>query len=193
MSGPMALTETLEAIRKSAQGEKISFGAVIEALNHRGFGALLIGPALITVMPTGAIPGVPAVCALFIILVAAQIIMGRSYPWLPQRLSAMSFSRKTYEKGLERISPYTKKIDGFFHPRLRFLTDMPAQKIIAIFCIMLGILIIGVGFIPFVPVLPAAAILLFGLGLSVHDGLLALLGFVMMGAALAVIPFLVGS
>lgn len=184
------LTETLEAIRDHSEGETISFEDLVEALNHRGFGPLLIAPALITVLPTGAIPGIPALCALFIILIAVQIIMGRSYPWIPQRLKTISFDRDQYTKALKKAHPYTTWIDGFFHPRLQFLTNETSQKIIAFLCIGLSIGIIALGFIPFAPMLPAATILFFGLGLSVHDGLLTACGFLLMVLAILALPVL---
>ena len=74
-----ALTETLEVLKEETKGDKISIGDIVEALNHRGFGPLLIGPSLLVVMPTGAIPGIPSLCALLIILIAAQIAFGKRH------------------------------------------------------------------------------------------------------------------
>ena len=184
------LTDTLEAIESETEGDSISFHDLVTALNRRGFGALLIGPALITILPTGAIPGVPALCAVFIILVAAQVVLGRKHPWLPKKLKDMSFNRDKYLKGIQKAKPYTKRIDGFFHPRLRFLTHEASERVISLLCVFLSVAIIVLGFIPFAAMLPASAILLFGLGLSVHDGLLTAFGFALMGATFAAIPFL---
>ena len=190
MGDTLSLTEALDMLKRDTRGQKISFGDIVETLNHRGFGALIIAPALITVLPTGAIPGIPALCAIFIILIAAQLVFGRSHPWIPKRLDKMSFSRKKYEQAVEKARPYTQWIDRFFHPRLQFLTRKVAQRIIAVICVLLSLIIIVVGFIPFIPMLPALAILMFGLGISVHDGLLIAFGFIAMGIAFAVIPFL---
>ena len=190
MTKQMNLTETLETIKNDTKGDKITFEDLVASLNHRGFGALLIGPALITVLPTGAIPGVPALCALFITLIASQIVIGRSYPWLPERLKKISFSRETYKSAIQKSRPYTEWIDGFFHPRLEFLTRETAQRIIALLCVFLALVIIAIGFIPFAPLLPASAILFFGLALSIHDGLLTAFGFALMAASFAAIPFI---
>lgn len=173
------LTSTLTAIHEETQaGEHINIGDLIEALNSRGYGPLLIAPALITLLPTGAIPGVPAVCAVLIGLISIQILMGSKQPWLPQKLKDFSFSRKRFIKTLNKIKPLTKKIDRLFHPRLEFLVRHEIQPVIAILCLLLAVSIIILGWIPFLAMIPAGAILLMGLGLSTHDGLLIAIALV---------------
>lgn len=170
------LTATLTAIKdETQQGEKISVGDLVEALNSRGYGALLIGPSLITVLPTGAIPGVPAVTAILIALVSIQILIGKKEPWIPQKLKDFSFSRKKFIGALDKIKPVTKKIDYFFYPRLEFLISHSIQPFIAFICLLLSISIIVMGWVPFLAMVPAAAILFIGLGLSARDGLLVII------------------
>lgn len=182
-----ALTETLQAIQDETDGDSISFGDIVAALNNRGFGALLTGPALIVVLPTGAIPGIPSLCAILIILIAAQIVIGRSYPWIPKRLETISFDRQKYKMIVEKSKPYTEWVDGFFHKRLKFLTQDSAQRVIAVLCILLGMSMIPLELVPFAAALPAIAILIFGLSLSVRDGLLASCGFLVIALSMIVL------
>lgn len=191
MSRVTNITETLEAIKDSSENSKISFGDIVKALNHRGFGPLIVGPALITALPTGAIPGIPAICGLFIALVCAQMVIGRPYPWLPKKLKGMSFDREQYIKNFDKVKSYTKKIDSFFHPRFKFLVSDFAQRVIAVICLFLALITIGAGFIPFLPLLPAFTILLFGVGVSVHDGLLTALGMIFLSITLIVVPWMI--
>ncbi len=190
MSLRTSMTEALEAIRDETDGEQITVADLTAALRRRGFGALLVGPALITILPTGAIPGVPALCGVFIFVVSVQIVFGRSHPWLPKRLKTISFSRSKYSAGVQRVRPYTVWIDQFFHPRFEFLTTRPAQRVIAVVCVFLSVAMIVLGFIPFAPAILGVSILFFGLGLSVRDGLLAAIGFLLVGAAIVGLPFL---
>lgn len=185
-----ALTDMLEAIKDSTENGKISFADIVRALNSRGFGALLVAPSIIIILPTGAIPGIPALCGLFIVLISAQLLIGRKYPWLPKRLKKASFDKEKYERALEKAKPYTEKIDEFFHPRFEFLTREPVQRVIAILCLLLSLVIISIGFIPLLPDPLALAILLFGLGISVHDGLITALGFLVFTAALILVPWM---
>lgn len=185
-----ALTETLETLQDKIEGEKISLGKIVEALNSKGFGSLLVGLSLILVLPTGAIPMVPALCAIFIMLVSVQILVGRDYPWIPKKLDNMKFNFSKYKNSVEKVKPYTKWIDRFFKNRLEFLTNNGGKKVVALITILLSAVIIGIGFIPFLPMLPGLAILFFGLGLMTHDGLMTALGFVVLAIAGAVIPYL---
>ena len=184
------LTEILTDIDERTKGDKIDLIKIVEALKHRGFGPLIMAPALITVLPTGAIPGMPLVCGILIILIATQLLVGKKYPWLPKRLQSVSFGRKQYKRALEKAKPYTRWIDGFFHPRLKFLTGEIAQRTIAFLCVGLALMVIAFGFVPFAAALPASAILFFGLALSIHDGLLTLIGNTMMAAAIITIPYI---
>lgn len=187
-----ALTGTLDAIRDETAGEKISIGDLVDALNSRGYGPLLIGPSLITILPTGAIPGMPSLCALIIIFVSAQLLMGRSHPWLPARLSRISFGRAGFLHALEKARPYTRKIDRLIYPRFKFLIQDSFQPVIALLSIGLSIAIMILGFIPFMAILPASGILLLGLGLSARDGLLFALSFVVAAITLWLLPYGLG-
>lgn len=186
-----ALTETLETLEEKIDGEKISFGEIVEALNSKGFGSLLVGLSLILVLPTGAIPGVPAFVGIFIMLVSAQILFGRDYPWVPNKLDNMKFNFSKYKRSVEKAKPYTEWIDGFFKNRLEILTHNGAKKIVAFITCILAATIIVIGFIPFLPMLPGLTILFFGLGLMTHDGLMTALGFVVLTIAAIVLPYMI--
>lgn len=174
MNHTQALTDTLDTLKEDTEGEQISVSDIVETMNSRGFGPLLIVPAIITILPTGAIPGIPDICALFIILVSLQYLVGHKHPWLPQRLKKFSFSRQKFLNAVESIRPYTTVLDKYIYPRLQFLSGKALRIVISIICIFLSIAIMIMGFIPFAAALPAAGILVLGLGLSTNDGLLIL-------------------
>src|SRR5262245_28933137 len=82
------LTSLLSDMDDSVSGQrKVTLADIVDALDRRGFGPLLVMPALVTILPTGAIPGVPALSGGLICLIAVQIVMGRKHPWLPDRIS----------------------------------------------------------------------------------------------------------
>lgn len=183
-----ALTGTLQILEDETSGSRVVFGEVVEALNHRGFGPLLMAPALLTILPTGAIPGIPILSAVFIFLIAGQIVAGRRYPWLPRRLTEFSFEREKLLSAIERAKPYTKTIDRFVRPRLGFFSRKIFHSIIAAICCVLALGMAAVGFIPFVPALICLPILFFALGISAKDGALILVGFIFtLGATLLIL------
>ena len=61
MSDALNLTDVLNKIHKSEDGDKIKVEQILDTFKHRGYGPLLLVPALISILPTGAIPGVPAI------------------------------------------------------------------------------------------------------------------------------------
>src|SRR5690606_29673135 len=87
---PHTLTQILKTVDDKVERDKIAFRDIVRVLSHRGFGSLMIAPALIALLPTGAIPGIPAVCGAFILLIALQMAWGSDQPWLPQRLQKVS-------------------------------------------------------------------------------------------------------
>lgn len=191
MSKQKALTETLEALEQSKDGGEIYFGDLIDALKHRGFGPFLIGLSLIMILPTGAVPFVPGICAAFVILISGQILIGRSTPWIPKKLRNLSFEYKNYKSALEKARPTTEFIDRFFHGRMQYLTGDVAKYVIATLTILLSIAIIVLGAIPFFAAFPASAILFFGLALTVKDGLMTSIGLGIVIALLVVFPQIV--
>ncbi|WP_155859904.1 exopolysaccharide biosynthesis protein [Kordiimonas gwangyangensis] len=179
-----ALTGTLDTIRDGTEGDEISVNALIEALNSRGFGPLLIGPALITILPTGAIPGMPDVCALIVILMSLQILFRRKHPWIPKRLAEFSFSRDKFLSALEKAKPYTRRVDKVIYPRLKYFAREEFEPVIAVMAILLSVCIMIMGFIPFLAALPASGILFLGLGLVGRDGLMLVFAFFIFLASL---------
>lgn len=185
------LTKLLDTLDESIDGQKeVSLADIVEALEKRGFGALLLVPALITVLPTGAIPGVPAACAVVICLVAGQIVIGLKKPWVPSPLGRISISRKKLSNAIEKTKPYAEAVDEFAMPRYEFLTKDASQRVIALLCMALAVLMGMIGFVPFVPALFSLPVLLFAAGICLRDGLLTLSGFAFCFVAAIALPFL---
>lgn len=190
MSDSLALTGTLDAIRDDTQGrDKISVEDIVHALEARGYGPLLMAPALITILPTGAIPGMPDICAALILLISGQILFKRSRPWLPGRLKRFSFDRQKFCQVLDAAKPWTRRVDKIIRPRLEFLASDAMQPLIAIIAILLSIAIVIMGFIPLMAAIPATGVLLLGLGLSGRDGLLLGIAIAVTVGCLAALPY----
>lgn len=173
------LTGLLEELDRDIEGD-ISLGAILEHFNSRGFGPLVVLPALMVLLPTGAIPGVPTTCALFIMLIAGQLLLGRKTPWLPERLARFSFDHARLTHGVQRARPWTRKIDHLLKPRLGFMTRGLAYRGIALLAILLSLTMVPLELMPFAAALPAVTLLLLGLGLIGDDGLIILLALLVM-------------
>lgn len=184
MSEEMKLTGVLDSVDGENQDSELTFGEVVDGLGDRGYGPLLIIVCLIEILPTGAIPGVPTLVALAVILIAGQLLLGRETPWLPQLLRKRKMEREKFEKGREKIKPFTKKVDKVIRPRLKFMTTAVGEKIAAFICMLLALTFPPLEVIPFASSGPSLAIVVIALGLSSRDGLLLLLGLIGASAAM---------
>lgn len=184
----MATRKSLNSISKKIQGEadghrKVPVEAIVEQVETSGFGPMLMIPALIIILPTGAIPGVPDVCNIIIALMAAQIVFGRSTPWLPQWITDLKISGPKVSKAMEKVQPVLRKIDRWSRQRLTVLISHTAQRCIAGLIVLTSVLSIGVGVIPYVPALLALPTLFFAFGMTLRDGVIILLGLILLACA----------
>lgn len=179
MESRMSLTQLLERLDDANDGKTIQLRNVIETFESRGFGPLITLPGLIALLPTGAIPGVPSVCGLFIALIAVQQLLGRQSPWLPRKLGERGISRGKLHRSIERVKPWTRRIDSLLAPRLSFLMEPFARRLVAVLVTALGLAMIPLELVPFAAAIPALAITVVGLGMTANDGLLSLIGIVL--------------
>ncbi|MAM35047.1 MAG: exopolysaccharide biosynthesis protein exod [Micavibrio sp.] len=175
----MRIRTLIKKLAEETSGDEISIKEINEVAGYQGFGPLLLVPALITALPTGAIPLVPDMCGLFICLVSGQIIMGRKKTWLPAKLANFSIKKQKFNESIEKADPFIGFLDSLFKPRFALLADnVIARYLIALMSVILGLAMFPLGFIPFA-VFPAALILLFfSIGLTTKDGLMVALGLI---------------
>lgn len=190
MANRSDLTGLLTELRERHAGESFTVQQMIEAVEDRGFGPLLLLPALLVVTPLGAIPGVPTLMALAITLIAVQLVLGKHHPWLPARLRRMTIDQRAFEAAYTRALPVTQRIDNLLYPRLKLLTSGLAPRLIALLCTLLALIMIPLELLPFAAAAPATAIVLLALGLSVYDGLLVLLGLLAAAGGLGLVYLL---
>ena len=186
------LTGLLECLCQGVDGNDVTLGGVIKEFEGRGFGPLLLMSALLVAV-LGFIPGVPAIGGIIIIFTSLQMIAGKEYPWMPERLAQFKIPGKKFKKLLERLKPQAKKIDRYVYPRLEFFVSTLSKRIIAVLTLLLGGFTVFTGFIPGVPVLAMIPVLLFALGFSVRDGLLVLSGLGVFTAIIMFAPGLIPS
>ena len=177
MSGPFQ--QTINEFRNDISGETVSVEKMLVALNNRGFGALLLIPCLIELLPTGVIPGVPSLCATMIILLTVQMAFGRRYPWLPQRLKNITVNRHKLEKGLDKAQPYIGWVDRQSRERLRFWVSYTGERLAAFLIIALALTIYPLEFIPFASSIPAFTIALFAIGIITKDGIIMMSAWIL--------------
>jgi hypothetical protein len=152
---------------------RISLGDLRDALGDRGFGVLLFIFALPNLVPVN-IPLLSAVLGLPLVLLAAQLSLGRHKPWFPRWLTERSFSQQGLVQVVTRTLPSLEQVERLLRPRLTFLLSWTGERLIGIAILVLALVLTLP--IPFANWLPAFAIAIFGLALVEKDGIAVLVG-----------------
>lgn len=178
------LEDLLDFLLESTEGKQaVTIGDLIEALDSRSFGPLLLVPALISISPIGMIPGASVVTGTLIILIAVQMLFSSGTLWIPSRLRDFSFSREKLEKGANQARRWLKPVDRLLRPRWTWFADAPFIYPLAMLCILLALSFYPLALVPFGVLLPGAAVTLFALGLTARDGILIATGLTGTAAA----------
>lgn len=187
----------LEASAENTQGGTNSVGDLIDALDQRGYGAVLAILPLIELTPLGGIPGFPTALALTLAVVTIRMVLGYEHLWMPSWIRDRRLKSDKVLRSLEWLKPLSSRVDATLHERLSWFADPVAQRAACIVILLLLLTVPPLELVPFATSGPMVVIAFFGLGLLYRDGLLMLVGFV--GAIMAVAgglwgaKFLVGS
>ncbi len=145
----------------------VVLGEVLDRAGDRGYGFLLIllaVPAFIPVLP----PGTSGVLGALMTLVALQMLFGLKQPWFPKRWRAKVLAPKIVEALQTRGVAILRKIEKISHPRgRRFVRNGLILKISA--AVIIGLALVLSSPMPFMNTLPAAGVLLIGVGLANRD------------------------
>jgi hypothetical protein len=179
---PHSLAQVLDQVVEKTDGERVSLKDILRALGTGSYGPALVVVAAISMLPPISVtPGLPAITATLFLLLSAQMLVHRPYPWLPRRLLQFSVSRDKLNGVVERARPWARRLGKVIGPRLTFLVGPPFLNLIAVVCLGLALLTFILSPLPGGENIPAAAVLLFGLALTARDGLLALVGLLVTG------------
>ena len=164
---------------------RVCVSDLMDAIGERSFGPLLLVPSLIAVSPVGAIPGLPAITSVVIVLVSAQILVRHEHVWIPGWLARRSIDAGKMEKGLTKFKPVARFVDHMLLPRLPWLTRGPFFYAIALLCLLIGLVTPILELVPLGGIPPNAAVVAFSLAIVARDGVWALLAFAFTIATIA--------
>jgi len=180
-----SVEDILDTLQDLAESEdEVTVGDVVKALGGRGFGPLILAPALIVITPIGGIPAIPSLMALIIALFSMQIVLGRDHLWLPSMLKARAVAHDKVTKSVSKLRGLATWLDDHMGNRLTVLTKKPMPALAASIILVLCILVPPAEVIPFAAALPMGAIAITALALTVKDGLVMLIGLIGSAAAL---------
>jgi hypothetical protein len=178
------LSSILTALAEEADGERISIGDIVDAFDARAYGPLIVLFAAPNMLPV-ALPGISAVLGAPLMLLTAQLMIGRHRPWLPELLRRRSLARASFQGLVRRLVPRLLRLERMIRPRLLFFTGASGKRLIG----ALGLLLAAIMFlpIPFGNALPGLALVLMAAGLLGRDGLAVLAGWAIGLAGVALV------
>jgi hypothetical protein len=184
------LSDDLQRLLDEHDGDSaISFGELVDRVGDRGFGFSLLLLSLPSALPVPA-PGYSTPFGIAILGLAAQMLMGRSTPWLPQWVTKRELSASFARKAVGTAIAFLRKVEHLIRPRFAALRSRPALVVV-------GLLVACMGGLMTIPLpgtntAPAMAIFLVGVGLVEEDGLVVALAAVAAAGAAALYGALFG-
>jgi len=165
------LSELVRGLGSShPEAEHVVLGDLLEEAGHRSFGPVILMLGVVSVSPLTLVPGGNWLVAAVTLVFSVQILLGRSSPWLPPGLEAARFPRRLVEATKASAAPLAHALDRMTAPRLTFLTDPPFIRVVALLAAVTAAITFPLSLFPLGPVLPGAAIILLGIGLTARDG-----------------------
>lgn len=190
-----SLEELIERLREIDQhADPVELQDVLDQIEERSFGAILVVAGIVVLAPiVGDIPGVPTLTALLIALTAIQILVGRTYFWLPRFLLRRSIRRSHLQSALNFMLKPARVTDRVLAQRLDLFASGLAVQAVALAVLGISVVMPLLELIPLSANLAGLALCAFGAALIVRDGLLALISLALtIGVFAVVINWLLG-
>jgi hypothetical protein len=191
--GEHAPEDSVEAVLRRigahCEDERLTLGEILASLDHRAYGFVLLLLAAANFTPGPSMPGFSTVFGLPAMVMAVQMVLGWSRPWLPQRLARLSVRRERFIRTVGKALPMIARLDRLLRPRLTWLANLTGHRWTGAAALVQAILLCLP--LPLYPMAPAAALVLMSLGMIARDGLMLALGHIAglgaLGLALALV------
>lgn len=159
----------LQKIDAAAGEDGLTVNQIVDQLDERAFGLLILLLALPCLVP--GLPGAQII-AIPIFLLALQVVINRSEPWLPGW-----FMRARVKKSwISAIAGFADKrlrwTETFARPRLRWLATGLGERLVGL-CMALAAITV---MLPITNTIPSIALTLASVGLIQRDGVFTFLG-----------------
>ncbi|WP_439817618.1 exopolysaccharide biosynthesis protein [Zavarzinia sp. CC-PAN008] len=157
---------------QAASSPRVTLAQALDLVQERAFGGVLLLLTLPCLLP------VPPVLSMLmegpLLLVSAQMILGRGQPWLPGRVRRLGLARPRAVAMIDAVLPRLHRVEALVRVRWTTLTTQSARRGLGVIC-FLSASLVGLP-VPLIGWLPAFALALMALGLVGEDGVLVLAG-----------------
>jgi hypothetical protein len=163
----------LKTLVETSDTPRISVRDIVAALGERAYALLLVVLGLPNCLPMP--PPIPLVCGILVLIIAIQMLLGFSAPWLPKRIMDWSITRDSASRLTARALPWVSYMERFAKPRFALLQTREGFRLVGALVLVTSLALLCAA--PFIGQLPlGVAICLIGLGLVERDGLIIAIG-----------------
>lgn len=171
---PLPTSELLIHLVRDSDREEMTVGTLIDGLGGRAFSIILLLLTLPIAVPGP--PGLPMVFGVPLLILTAQLWLGRPAPWLPGFVRRRRFSRAALLTVLHKVRPRLAWLEGICRPRLTQMTGRIGQRWIGVFFFLCAIVLTNPVPIPFSHLPLALALMILSLGFVERDGVIIIVG-----------------
>ncbi|MBX3429490.1 MAG: exopolysaccharide biosynthesis protein [Hyphomonadaceae bacterium] len=169
--GGRPASELLQDLISTFPGDSVSVGELIDRLDSRAHGMLLLVLALPMCVPN--VPGISTIFGALMLAPALQMVFGSRRLMVPRRVREWRVSGDALRRTFSLAIPSLKRVEYLIKPRVSELTRFPATILIGLQTLLMAIVLILP--IPFANWPPGMTVAMTSLALLQRDGLLMLL------------------
>ncbi|MGD9966746.1 MAG: exopolysaccharide biosynthesis protein [Hyphomonadaceae bacterium] len=164
-------SELLEDLIDAFPGESVSVGELIDRLDSRAHGMLLLVLALPMCVPN--VPGISTIFGVLMLAPALQMVFGSRRLLLPRRVREWRVDCGALRNTFNLAIPTLKRVEYLIKPRWSRLTRFPATILVGLQTLLMALVLILP--IPFANWPPGMTVAMTSLALLQRDGVLMLL------------------
>lgn len=164
-------SELLEDLIEAFPGESVRVGELIDRLDSRAHGMLLLVLALPMCVPN--VPGISTIFGVLMLAPALQMVLGSRRLMLPKRVRDWRVDCSALRRTFNLAIPSLKRVEYLIRPRWSRLTRFPATILVGLQTLLMALVLILP--IPFANWPPGMTVAMTALALLQRDGLLMML------------------
>jgi hypothetical protein len=163
-------SELLEDLIEAFPGETVSVGDLIDRLDSRAHGMLLLVLALPMCVPN--VPGISTIFGVLMLAPALQMVFGSRRLMVPQRVRDWRVSCEALRRTFHLAIPSLRRVEYLIKPRWSRLTRFPLTILVGLQTLLMALVLILP--IPFANWPPGMTVAMTSLALLQRDGMLML-------------------
>lgn len=173
----LSFSRDLEMLIEKNQGENVLISAILDDLNYRSHGLIVLLLSIPFVLPMP----IMGLSTLFgaVMMISAVSIMSGFAPWIPKRWRDRTVPRETLVRLIQKSEWVATRLEKFVRPRFLGFSKSSFWIRIHGFAILIAAIILALPSPPGGNVLPGAATMVLALGLVEEDGLILALGYLL--------------